>query len=251
MHGVPATTQISTASSTVTMTVAAASPAVRPLRPPTSAAVSTMDARRVCRAAAAAIVAAAAAAAVALSIAARTATAGDTPSVAPPPAPVHAALRAPPPPPPPTPSSPALTSFGSCRSQGDYFRTAAASDEVLSRLWDRYARDVRRRPIFIDWANAGGGAVGGGGADATGPNGPVGGVDEADTIKGDGSVQYVVSNRTLHVLAVRRGGADAVRVGAWRSGGRRRSSPTARRCWSLGGPPGDASAPTRGGRSPA
>jgi len=174
-----------------------------------------MDARRVRRAVAAAVVAAAASAAVALSVAARAAAAGGTPSGAPPPAPVHGAVRAvaaaaaaat------PTSPPPALTSFGSCRWQGDYFRAAASSPEALCRLVGCRRRSRRSR-IVGGLAPTGGGGGGGGGG-ATGTNVQVEGVDEADVIKGDGSVQYVVSNGTLHVLSVRRGGADAVHVGS-------------------------------------
>jgi len=165
-----------------------------------------MVARRVCRAAAAAVGAAAASAAVALSVAALTAAAGGTPAVAPPPAPVHGAVRAAAAaaaPPPPT-----LTSFGSCRWQGDYFRTAAASLDAVCQLAGCSRNRIRNRRVVS------GVATSGGGGGSTGTNVQVEGVDEADVIKGNGSVQYVVSDGSLHVLAVRRGGADAVRVGS-------------------------------------
>jgi len=160
-----------------------------------------MDARRVRRAVAAAVVAAAASAAVVLSVAAGTAAAGGTPSVSLPATPLLGVVRA-------TgaaagSTSPALKSFGSCRWLADYFRTEVSSREELCSIWGCYKRGVRVRPNVIA---------------ATSTNVQVEGVDEPDIIKGNGSVQYLVSKGHFYVLAVRGRGAEAVRVGSVKVG---------------------------------
>jgi len=164
-----------------------------------------MDARRVRRAVAAAVVAAAASAAVVLSVAAGTAAAGGSPSVSLPATPLLGVVRAAGAAAGSTPA--ALRSFGSCRWLGDYFRTEASSRQMLCNLWGCYRRGVRARPNTNE-----------GGAGATSTNVQVEGVDEPDIVKGNGSVQYVVSKSQFYVLAVRGRGAKAVRVGSVKVG---------------------------------
>ncbi|GAB0491459.1 hypothetical protein MMPV_002713 [Pyropia vietnamensis] len=102
-----------------------------------------------------------------------------------------------------------LTSFGTCAWQADYFRSATIARLnkcgyfILTGSSPRLGCERSRR----------GRIVSGGGGETGATNVQVEGVDEADILKGNATVQYLLVEGVVHVLGVIRGGASATRLG--------------------------------------